>query len=229
MNIENPADILTLIDYETPRTPEEMRVWWRSKFELFGATKAGRAYAREGKGLTKKFHEEAQPMIEYMRRFPPPPETRCQLLGGNQEADCLFLSSTGTVMRRFQITTAIDGRTEKLRLRQLTRVGHVDGLAKLNADDEIPDDALPSDRYQLIQEMAGFVLDAIERKNAKKYPPGYTLIVGFDDNTFDGEGDPARFRATLGAPAHTFAELFAIGLHGNVTVPEPSIANTLHK
>jgi hypothetical protein len=94
----------------------------------------------------------------------------------------------------------------------------VDGLAKLNADDEIPDDALPSDRYKLIQEMAGFVLDAIERKNAKKYPPGYTLIVGFDDNTFDGEDDPARFRMHLGNAAHNFDELFVVGLLGHIAV-----------
>lgn len=217
----NPADILTLSDYETPRTSKEMRLWWRSKFDLFAVTKEGRAYAREEKGLSKKFHEEAQPMLEYMRRFPPPPDTRCQLLGGNQEADGWYLSSTGAVMRKFQITTAIDGRTEKLRLRQLTRVGHVDGLAKLNADDEIPDDALPSDRYQLIQEMAGYVLAAIARKNAKNYPPGYTLIVGFDDNTYNGDDDPALFRMHLGAPAHSFEQLFVIGLHGHIAVPEP--------
>jgi len=106
-----------------------------------------------------------------------------------------LLSPGGDIARRFQITTAIDGRTEKLRLRQLTRVGHVDGLAKLNTNDEIPDDVLPSDRYRLIQEMAEYVRGAINRKTAKSYPPGYTLIVGFDDNTFDGEDDAARFAA----------------------------------
>jgi len=216
----DPDNILTAEGYEVPRTLDELSVWWWSKYQLFAATKAGRAYAREGNGLLiKKFHDEAQPMIAYMRRFPPKAGVRCKLLAGNEEEDALYVDSSGSVARKFQITTAVDGRTEKLRRRQLTRVGHVDGLAKLTDDDEIPDDALPSDRYSLIEEMAAYVLAAIERKNEKGYDPGFTLIVGFNDNTFDGEEDLSRFRMHIGNPTHKFAELYIVGILGHIAIP----------
>ena len=215
----DPALILTHADYEVPRTLAEMEAWWDAKYTLFASTKEGRDFARAGLGLTKRFHDEAQPMLAYMRRFPPAAGLRCQVLAGDDPADSLYLDTSGVAVRRFQVTTAVDGRTEALRRRQLSRDGHVDGLAKLNEDNVIPDDALPSDRYARIKEMAARILAVIEMKSRKGYGTGYTLIVGFNDNTFVGEGDLRRFKEHVGSPAHTFAELYVVGILGYIAIP----------
>lgn len=59
----NIARILSIADYEQPRTVDEPHKWWFAKHQEYGATKEGRIYCREGRKLSKKFYEEAQPML----------------------------------------------------------------------------------------------------------------------------------------------------------------------
>jgi len=59
----DPAAILTPEDYELPRTGDQLWQWWHAKYNLLASTEAGRIYGREGKGLTKKFHDEAHTML----------------------------------------------------------------------------------------------------------------------------------------------------------------------
>jgi len=119
---------------------------------------------------------------------------------------------------------AVDGRTEKLRRRQLTRDGHVDGLAKLNENDEIPeldaDDENPNapaafDQHSRIKEMAGQISSALKKKIAKGYGSQFTLIVGFDDSTFDPANLPT-FQQHVICPAHTFSEIYIVGVLGQI-------------
>jgi hypothetical protein len=220
----DPAKILTREDYESPRTLEEFVAWWDTIHNSYAITKEGRGYAREGKGLAKRFYDEAHPMLAYMRQHPPAPLIRCQILAGDGEADSVYLDPSSAVVRKFQITVAIDGRTEKLRLRQLTRDGHVDALAKLNENDEIPqvveDDEGPNapaayDHLFRVEEMAAQISAALEKKIAKGYGPDFTLIVGFSDSTFDPDDVPV-FRQHVSCPVHSFSEIHIMGVLGRV-------------
>lgn len=210
-----------LADYETPRTSAEMDRWWLERYEEFSATREGRVFAREGKGLSKKFHDEAQPMLAYMKLVPPDIRIRCRLAAGTDKADCTFLDAGGKLVRQFQITTAVDGRTEVLRRRQLSRIGHVDGLSKLNEEDEISDDAPASDHDAPIVEMAGYIRQCMAAKSAKGYGAGFSLIVEFEDSTYSLKGDLEKFRHSVGEPEHTFTEAHVIGIHGNIHFPLP--------
>src|ERR1035438_8328642 len=126
----DPSTILTVEDYEVPRTLGDLSNWWGAKYALFSATKEGRNYAREGEGLSKRFHDEAHPMLAYMRHYHLGSDVVCKLSAGTGKADAELLDTFGAVIRSFQITTAVDGYTEAMRRRQLTRVGLVDALAK---------------------------------------------------------------------------------------------------
>jgi len=53
----NIATILSIADYEQPRTVDELHKWWFAKHQEYGATKEGRIYCREGGKLSKKFYE----------------------------------------------------------------------------------------------------------------------------------------------------------------------------
>lgn len=221
----DPATILTRADYEKPRTLDEFETWWHSIHAGYGASREGVVYAREGRGLAKRFFDEAHPMLAYVRQNPPAADIRCQIFARDEEADCVYLDSSDVVIRKFQVTMAVDGRTEKLRLRQLTRDGHVDALAKLNESDEIPgfepddDDELNAsgavDQYSRIKEMAARISSALERKIAKGYGPHFTLIVGFDDSTFDPSSLPT-FRQHVICPDHTFSEIYIAGILGRL-------------
>jgi len=213
-----PETILTIEDYELPRNGERLSEWWQAKYELFNSTKEGRIYSREGRGLSKKFYDEAQPMLAYMRHYHPGSDLICELAAGDDKADAQVSDTSGIVVRRFQITTAVDGYTEAMRRRQLTRVGHVDGLGKPDENGEIPDDGAYSDREQRIKEMAGYIASVVAMKSAKGYDSDIALIVGFDDSSYFPKDLPS-FRALVGNLKHSFAELFIVGIHGRIALP----------
>jgi hypothetical protein len=215
--------IITKADYERPHTLAEFDAWWLDRFAKYGETKEGRAFARESKSdLIKRFHQEAHPMLAFMRRHPPADTTRMRLSAGDAQADAVYLNVDDEVVRKFQITMAIDGRTEKLRMRQLSRVGRVDGLAKLDDNDEIPEDDLTAmDKHHRMREIAALIRTAIEKKSAKNYGEDFTLIVGVEDNTYFDEGDSRLFREFIGSFNHTFAAVHVVGVLGSVLVSYP--------
>ena len=163
-------------------------------------------------------------MLAYMQQNPQSSHIRCQIFARDEQADSVYLDLSGVVVRRFQVTMAVDGRTEKLRRRQLTRDGLVDGLAKLNENDEITgfdadDENLKApayfDQYSRIKEMADQISSALKKKIAKGYGSHFSLIVGFDDRTFDSENLPA-FQQYVICPAHTFSEIYIVGVLGRL-------------
>jgi len=87
----DPAAILTCEDYEKPRTLDELAAWWHSIHNTYGATREGVIYAREGKGLTKRFYDEAHPMLAYMRQNLLSCHIRCQIFARDEEADSVYL------------------------------------------------------------------------------------------------------------------------------------------
>jgi hypothetical protein len=54
----NPEEILLVADVERARLASELSDWWLEKHYLFANSKAGKNYARLGKGLSKEFYEE---------------------------------------------------------------------------------------------------------------------------------------------------------------------------
>jgi len=214
----DPAAIITVEDYERPRTLDQFSAWWISTYGLFGATRAGVLYVREGKGLSKKFHDEAHPMLAFMRHYYSGSDVVCKLSAGTGKADAQLLDTSGAVIRNFQIATAVDGYTEAMRRKQLTRVGHVDALAKPDKDGVIPEELLMHNHHSLIREMAGHIAKAVEKKSAKGYDKDFALIVGFGDGIFDAEDLPA-FKALVGHLNHSFAELYIVGIHGRIALP----------
>ena len=126
----NIAAILSNADYEQPRTADELHKWWFAKHEEYGATKEGRIYCREGRGLSKKFYEEAQPLLAYMRAYVSDSSVRCTLSAGSDRADAVLLDKADGIVKSIQITYAIDGYTEHLRMKELTNSGGVDALSK---------------------------------------------------------------------------------------------------
>jgi len=81
----DPATVLTKEDYEHPRTVEQLWDWWHAKYKLLASTREGRVFSREGKGLTKKFHDEAHPMLAFLRHYHLGSDLLCRLTAGDEE------------------------------------------------------------------------------------------------------------------------------------------------
>ena len=217
--------ILAVADYERPRTSEELSEWWLEKHHLFAATKEGKIYCRNGRGLSKKFYEEAQPMRTFMNAYFAGSDMRCRLDAGTGAADAVLLDKNGSAAKQIQITYAIDGYTEHLRMQQLTRAGSVDVLTRpiIHGSGRSKAVVFPIGRYtahnDTVSEMIQMIHDRIRNKSAKRYTPGFALLVAFSDRSLDAE-DTCEFRKAFDVLKHSFAELFLIGIHGKILVPE---------
>lgn len=221
----NTEDIVTIHSYETPRTSSEFTEWWNDRYRKYGETRAGIVYCREGKGLSKKFHEEAHPMCTFMSVYFSGTAIRCRLLAGNDPEDAVLIDEAGHVFKKIQITFATDGRTERLRSRELTRIGHVDGLGKpmefgRGRSKTVTFPTAEASRHQdHVDELVTMVRQRIETKSSKAYGAEFELVVGFSDRCLDQE-DANSFVKLKAETPHRFSEIYLIGIHGVIVVPD---------
>ena len=215
---------MTVQDYETPRTSAELKAWWHARYREYGQSREGIIYCREGKGLSKKFHEEAHPMCTFMAAYFPSPSIRCRLSAGNDPADAVLMDEGGGIVQRIQITFAVDGRTEHLRSKELTKSGHVDGLGKPvesghGRNRTVTFLATGMTLHQnIVNEMLSLVKARIESKSFKAYGTQFGLVVGFSDRSLNPE-DADAFVRLKAHVSHNFAEVYLVGIHGTILVP----------
>ncbi|HYF35400.1 MAG TPA: hypothetical protein VD994_08940 [Prosthecobacter sp.] len=199
--------------------------WWMSRHNIFGATKEGRIYCREGRGLTKKFYEEGQVMLSIMRTYFSNSSVACKLHAGNEPDDAVLMDSVGRVIRRIQITFAEDSKSEHLRTKELSRTGSVAGLVKpvvvgRGKNKTVTFPAVEAiDHRELVAETLDLIRDRVLKKNRMGYGPNVTLAVGFDDALYDDGEDIISFQKLYDATAHPFHELIFAGIKGQIVLP----------
>ena len=221
--------ILTPDEYEIPRATDEFAQWWITKHNMFGATREGVIYCREGKGMTKKLYEEAQPMLSFMRAYYSRSQTRCKLLAGTEADDAVLLNGVGNVEKRIQITFAGDGYADHLRRAELTKKGHVDALTKPSVQGKgrlkivgFPEGAAVR-HDTIVHEVVQNIEAAAQNKHSRGYSSGYSLVIGFNDSILNRDDWPDLV-GLHNRISGWFTELFLIGIHGIVVVPQPKSA-----
>jgi len=75
-------------------------------------------------------------------------------------------------------------------------------------------------RQTLIAELVSQIEDAVAKKTIKGYDSDFVLVVAFNDSIFDAD-DATAFRMCHRQISHSFSEVYLIGLHGIIVVPEP--------
>jgi hypothetical protein len=220
----DPWGILTPEDYSVPRTAEEFGTWWNSIYAKFGASRERVVYSRDSTGLIKKFYEEAQPMLAFMKAYHSDKPTRCKLLAGNEADDALLIYET--VSSPVQIAFGIDGQLERLRSRELTKTGHVNAIGKptITGSGKSRVVTFPRCNARLHDDLVAEVIANLESTGIKKrdgnFSTGYILIIGFHDRILDKD-DTSRFAECHQRLAPHFKELYFVGIHGVVLFPPP--------
>lgn len=165
-------------------------------------------------------------MSTFMGAYFPDASIRCQLSAGDAAVDAVLLDERGLIIRQIQITFAIDGRPERLRLRELTRVGQVDALGRpvesghgRNRIVTFPATGVMTPHRNIVDEMLSRVRERIESKSAKGYDPKFALVVGFNDCLLNPEDRDAFVRLKAHV-LHNFSEVYLVGVHGFILVPE---------
>ena len=128
-------------------------------------------------------------------------------------------------VKQIQITYAIDGYTEHLRLQQLTKNGSVDALTKPiiygsgRSKTVVFPSGMPTRHDAIVCDIIQTIRQRIKNKLVKRYTHGIALVVGFNDSCLNTE-DTCEFRKAYDVIEHSFLELFLIGIHGKILVPE---------
>lgn len=221
----NPATILTEADYETARTFAEFDTWWMSIHAAYGATKAGRDFCRAGSGLSKRFYEEAQVMLAFLRAYYRDSNVICRLHAGSGADDAFLENRDSTQKMSIQVTFAADSYNDHWRNVELSRSGSVGLNTKPdiqgsgeNRTVEFPESGMVPHSI-IVSEMVQSVVKRVAQKNEKRYASPGVLVVGFSDAQLE-EVDAEHFQTAHDHIGHSFRELYFIGLHGRISIPK---------
>lgn len=134
--VEVSVSILDRDDMQSPRNAIDLRVWVSEKLELVGRAPIDiRQDYRLKRGLFKEFADEIIPLSVYMvHRHINDLLTTCKpVLGGQPYDAVLNINREGQTSRhKIEITYAIDGYQESLRMEKLGRDRSVSALRSLS-------------------------------------------------------------------------------------------------
>jgi len=235
------SDILTTQDYERPRRSEELWDWWRRVDAEISQWAACHSQTREDRtaqydeinmGLTHKFCHDAFPISYFAHKFYKHVEdARFLLSAGSQQYDAAIIDQTNEIIRKIEVTNAIQGQIWALQKELLAE----DGVAPMEenilgvkgakskkkrttADIEICNEA--HDTRERVDKVLQLTKSAGSEKTKKSIEAGAPygvkqtlLIVTFDDTGFDQfEQKVFQFkRDEIDSLEHNFDEILLFG------------------
>lgn len=246
--IFDPNSLLTAEELVLPRTPTELRRWVEGKCRLFADCPDAKEWVLLHQGLSKKFHEEIYPLSLfithlYIGRI----DIQCIPNLDNRDFDAIILdySISPPSELKVEITSAIDGYEEHLRMKYFMEHGHVSAWGKLTASGtkkkgykiEVDNENMNKHSDRLVR-IFSLIRSSVKRKSMslnepQKYGQGYVLIVTFDDwfwfkpeyiETLKDFVNKHVLALTL-----NFSALYVVGLSGEMCVhfELPKIQDTI--
>ena len=229
----DPNTLLTKEELTTPRTPMELARWTEDKCHLFADCREAKEWALLRKGLSKKFYEEVYPLSLFAEHlYTERSDIRCvpNLDNRDFDANILDYSTSPPSELKVEITYAVEGREEHLRMKYFLEHGHVSVWDKVSAsgnervghkievENELTDHTAHLERtFSLIQ-------SAVKGKSMipdkpQRYGQGHVLVVAFDDWQWFTEQDMTTLKDFVEKDVLTlplnFAALYVVGLSGN--------------
>jgi hypothetical protein len=187
----NPEDILSEAEMAKERTPQELAIWVEERYSLFRTSKESRKYCREGRGLAKKFIEEVIPLSIFASRFyAGRSDIKSTPNLGNENYDAIIYdySSTPPSELKVEITYAVDGYDQALKMEALHRDGAVSLTGEINNDIgtknrdrkiEIEPSAIKSEGG--LENLLLLIRKAAEGKSNKPYGSQHILLIVFSN------------------------------------------------
>lgn len=244
----DPNPLLTAEELTIPRTPTELARWVEDKCRLFADYPEAKEWVLLRQGLSKKFYEEIYPLNLFVTHsYTGRSDIQCIPNLDNRDFDALILdySTSPPSELKVEITSAVDGYDQYLRMVYFARHGHVSvwgklshsGTKKSGHEIHVENEAIA--HTDLLEHTFSLIQKAVEGKSMspnkpQKYGQGHVLIVVFDDwQLFKPEQDIAALKDFVNKHVLTlplnFAALYVLGLSGKTFVhfEPPNIQDSL--
>lgn len=232
----DPNSLLTKEELTTPRTPTELARWVEDKCRLFADCPEAKKQVLLHKGLFKKFYEELYPLSLFITHlYAERSDIQCVPNLDNRDFDATILdySKSPPSKLKVEITSAVDGYDQHLRMKYFAKHGHVyawgtlsaSGTEKrgheINVENELTAVSVSLERtFSLIR--SAFKGKSVILNKPPKYGQGHVLIVAFDDWPRFAEQHMADLKAFVEKDVLTlpldFAALYVVGLSENTFV-----------
>ncbi|MGB3087342.1 MAG: hypothetical protein WBC53_06390 [Phycisphaerae bacterium] len=245
----DPNLLLTATELAVPRTPAELACWVEAKLRLIEDCPKAKEPALLHQGLFKKFYEEIFPLYRFVNHcYSGRSDIRCIPNLDDRDFDARILddSISPPFERKVEITSAIKGHEQHLRMKYFLSQGQVSvwgtlsasGTEKRGHEIHVANDGFIA-HGDLLKRTFSLIRSAVKRKSRKpnqprKYGQGHILIVAFDDwQWFKTEQDIEALKDFVTQHILTFpldfAALYVVGLSGNTFVPfqPPKIQDSL--
>jgi hypothetical protein len=183
--------ILDASEMSAPRLAPDFVAWVKRKAEELGASPEAKSFARSGAQLPKKFYDELYPLalfVEYEFAAVPEAVVTPNLNNADFDATISFRGRADTLY--IEITRAMDGYDQSLRLEVLTREGSVSFTGPIlrvegrrGARDrivEVQDEGIDGDL--LLEKNLCLVKRAVRAKANKVYGKHQLLLLVVDDS-----------------------------------------------
>jgi hypothetical protein len=244
----DPNLLLTETELAIPRTPVELDCWVKAKCRLIADCPEAKEPALLHQGLFKKFYEEVYPLSLFVNhRYSGRSDIRCIPNLDDRDFDARILddSISPPAELKVEITSAIEGHDQHLRMKYFSSHGQVSVWGTLSASGtekrghEIHVANEMTAHPDLLNRTFCLIRSAVKRKSRKpnqprKYGQGHILVVVFDDHHWFKPGQDTEdlkdfvTQHVLAFPLD-FAALYVVGLSGNTFVhfQPPKIQDSL--
>jgi hypothetical protein len=191
----NPNTLLTVAELITPKTPAELACWVDEKIHLFADCPEAEEWVLLRQGLAKQFYEEVYPLSLFATHlYAGRSDIQCIPNLDNRDFDAVILdySTSPPAVLKVEITSAIDGHSQHLRMkyfmqhRYVNAVGEVSHTGTKNRGHgiHIEDEAFA--HTDIVERTCSLIRAAIERKSIlpeapQKYGQGHVLLVAFSE------------------------------------------------
>jgi hypothetical protein len=229
----NPNALLTIEELVKPRTPAELACWVEEKIHLFADCPEARERVLLRQGLAKRFYEEVYPLSFFVTQlYAGRSDIQCVPKLDNRDFDAVILDYTISppAVLKVEITSAIDGYTEHLRMkyfvqhRRVNAVGAVSAAGTKHKGHEIYVEDEAFAHTDIVERTCSFIRAAIERKSVQpnapqKYSQGHVLLVAFSEwyvvgSTQDIDTIKDSVEKHIRILPLNFASLCVVGLSG---------------
>ncbi len=232
----DPNSLLTIEELTTPRTPTELARWREDKCRLFADCPEAKEWVLLHQGLSKNFHEELYPLGLFATHlYTGRSDIQCILNLDNRDFDATILdhSTSPSSELKVEITTAVDGYEEYLRMKYFVKHSTVPVWGKVSASGnervghkiDVENELIA--HSDLLKQTFSLIQSAVKGKSAipnkpPKYGQGHVLVVAFDDWQWFTEQEMAALKDFVEKHVLTlpldFAALYVVGLSGNTFV-----------
>ena len=223
-------NVLTPTLLEQPQTAGAYLAWVKS---LIARTKAedpdGLRQIRLRIGLAKELMQEAFPIGVFATRyFHGSDQVQIALKVGSQGYDAVVHDkrTPSSGIEYLEVTMALEGEADYLRMLTLHKTGQVSGLGRVTktgtkkTGQVVKVEAEAVSQAEVLAKERTVIAEAIERKVTKVYPANTALVIGFDDTmSFDRTDNIANIQSTLaefGDRLRVFHTVAVVGLVKNL-------------